>query len=66
MLGLTGAGAPLPAALCAVLLYRVVSNGSVIVGGWSVVAARSMGIRNVARTARRLPGGRTPADSPVG
>lgn len=41
VVGLTSAGAPLSAALCAVLLYRVVSNGSVIVGGWTAVAART-------------------------
>lgn len=61
-LGLTSAGAPLPTALCAVLLYRVMSNGSVIVGGWAAVAVRSLRTRERARlrpaapTSEQLPG----------
>ncbi len=53
VLGLTSAGAPLPAAVGAVLLYRVVSNGSVIVGGWAAVAARTVSTRQ--RTAVGRP-----------
>lgn len=41
VLALTSTGAPLAAALSAVLLYRVLSNGNVIIGGWAALAARS-------------------------
>lgn len=37
---LTSAGAPLATALSAVLLYRALSNGNVIIGGWTTMAAR--------------------------
>lgn len=36
---LTTAGAPTTVALGAVLLYRLIANGSVIIGGWIAVAA---------------------------
>jgi len=41
VLALTTAGATTPLALAAVLLYRVVSHGHVLLIGWSTVAARS-------------------------
>ena len=41
VLALTAAGATTPLALAAVLLYRVVSQGHVLLLGWSAVAARS-------------------------
>lgn len=48
VLALTAAGATTPLALAAVLLYRLVSHGHVLLLGWSAVAARST---------RRLPFG---------
>jgi uncharacterized membrane protein YbhN (UPF0104 family) len=41
VLALAAAGATTPLALAAVLLYRVVSHGHVLLLGWSTVAARS-------------------------
>jgi len=60
VLGLTTAGAPATAALGAVLLYRLISNGSVIVGGWTAVAARTAHHR-----LRRPTGGQATEPSPT-
>ena len=56
ILGLTTAGAPLAAALGAVLVYRVLSLGDVVVIGWSVLAVHRL------RPARRSPPSRKNAE----
>lgn len=56
---LTTAGAPTTAALGAVLLYRLISNGSVILGGWIAVAAHSTHHR------AGTPKGQTPTSVPA-
>lgn len=56
---LTTAGAPTTAALGAVLLYRLISNGSVILGGWIAVAAHSTHHRS------GTPKGQTPTSVPA-
>lgn len=65
VLGLTGAGAPMSAALGAVLLYRVISNGSVLVGGWTAVATRSARL-GLARRAESRAGGEPAARPAIG
>ena len=58
-LGLTTAGVPFTAALGAVLLYRILSLGGVVVIGWAVLA--------VQRLRSRATGTRTaPAGAPLG
>lgn len=64
VLGLTGAGAPLSAALGAVLIYRVIANGSVLVGGWTAVATRTARL-GLARRAKGRDGADVPAGLPT-
>lgn len=59
VIALTTAGAPTTAALGAVLLYRLISNGSVIIGGWIAVAAHSTHYRT------GTPTGQTPTSVPA-
>ena len=47
VLALTAAGASAAAALAAVLLYRLLSNGSVLAAGWAAIAARSTRLRSL-------------------
>jgi uncharacterized membrane protein YbhN (UPF0104 family) len=41
VLTFTAAGAPAPLAVAAVVLYRVVAHGHVVLFGWLAIAARS-------------------------
>ena len=60
VLGLAANGVGLPAALGALVLYRLLSNGSVIVIGWLLIAARSarsaVAERSVTTTATPVAG----------
>ncbi len=42
VVGLTASGAPAALAIAAVLLYRLLANGSVLVIGWALLAGRSL------------------------
>jgi len=56
IVGLTTAGAPLAAALGAVLVYRVLSLGGVVVIGWGVLAVHRLRTRPaITATAGRTP-----------
>ncbi|HZM66080.1 MAG TPA: YbhN family protein [Nakamurella sp.] len=70
ILGLTTAGAPLTAAVAAVLVYRILSLGSVVVIGWGVLAVQRLrrhgvigGSADQAESAH--PAARTPPTSPA-